>query len=358
MPRSRIYCKKCKQASLVWVGLGDTRPECPKCHQPITVPKLSTSMRSQYDSLIDDYPNISGQIKKLEEKLTRQTLQFHRKKQLLLDEIKIQIERESSLLKSIKQSWAQRQHGMIRISYMNREIYVGQSTQQALSAILNKKLESNFIQMSKGGFAVSKVEKDLLKQMRAIFDRIEKLKEKRSSLDVRELMPTSLRSLHFQILDSQEELNRLLDVQSNIKRIEKVLQSSTASSKNPVPKKSHPARSHLSIDWREAERIARDYLRSIGIHDARLTPSGRDGGVDITSKTAIAQVKWHVAQVGSPDLQSLFGIATYEKKLAIFFAQRYSPDALRWAKKTDMALFRFTASGKIQPVSPKAEQIS
>ncbi len=47
--------------------------------------------------------------------------------------------------------------------------------------------------------------------------------------------------------------------------------------------------------WQDAEDFAEDWMRRNGYPDAHKTPSGGDGGIDVISSGAIAQVKHHAA---------------------------------------------------------------
>lgn len=52
------------------------------------------------------------------------------------------------------------------------------------------------------------------------------------------------------------------------------------------------------MTWQQAELVALDWMVKNGYRDAALTRSGADGGIDITSRNAIAQVKHHIKPVG------------------------------------------------------------
>jgi outer membrane protein assembly factor BamB len=83
-----------------------------------------------------------------------------------------------------------------------------------------------------------------------------------------------------------------------------------------------------------------------GFHDAHLTMEGPDGGVDVQSTSAVAQVKAQVKPVGRPQLQQLYGIARAEDKRALFFGLGgYTPAAFTWADETGMCLFGFDLTG-------------
>lgn len=109
----------------------------------------------------------------------------------------------------------------------------------------------------------------------------------------------------------------------------------------------------------DAEEAAAVWMRHWGIADARATPPGADGGIDVVSSTAVAQVKAHVKPVGRPDLQRLQGIAASSERRALFFALAgYTPQALTWGNTVEMALFRFDLAGDPQPVNAAASELS
>lgn len=58
---------------------------------------------------------------------------------------------------------------------------------------------------------------------------------------------------------------------------------------------------------REVEQMAAVAMRGMGYPDARAAPVGPDGGVDVWSAKAVAQVKIRGAQTGLSDLQRLVG---------------------------------------------------
>jgi hypothetical protein len=103
---------------------------------------------------------------------------------------------------------------------------------------------------------------------------------------------------------------------------------------------------------REAEEAAAGWCRWLGFADAQLTPAGSDGGVDVRARSLVAQVKAHMVPIGRPDLQKLYGVATAERGLAIFFSlMAYTREAQEWADQVGMALFRFNHAGEAEPVN-------
>lgn len=88
-----------------------------------------------------------------------------------------------------------------------------------------------------------------------------------------------------------------------------------------------------------------------------VTPGSGDSGRDVVAGRAAAQVKFHAAPSGSPDVQRLSGAATgFDHKL--FYAQAYSPAAVTEADRLSVGLFVFTAAGLVAPMNEVARQVA
>lgn len=96
-------------------------------------------------------------------------------------------------------------------------------------------------------------------------------------------------------------------------------------------------------------------MRSMGFADAQETPVGPDGGVDVRSRRAIAQVKFRGAQTGRADVQRLVGARGREVLDLFFFTiAGYSARAVEYATEMDVALFTYDPTGALSPHSPAA----
>lgn len=96
------------------------------------------------------------------------------------------------------------------------------------------------------------------------------------------------------------------------------------------------------MTWQEAEMVCCDWMTRHGYPDARVTPAGADGGVDITSKKAVGQVKHHAKPVGIADVQRLYGVAVGSGRKALFFSGKgYTKQALAWARQNGVECYRF-----------------
>ena len=108
----------------------------------------------------------------------------------------------------------------------------------------------------------------------------------------------------------------------------------------------------------DAEQVAAEWMRHLGFEDARCTGAGTDGGVDVRSREAVAQVKAQLTPVGRPELQALYGVARSEGRQSLFFSlMSYTAAALTWADEVGMPLFRFDHAGLVEPVNVSAEAL-
>ena len=108
----------------------------------------------------------------------------------------------------------------------------------------------------------------------------------------------------------------------------------------------------------DAEQVAAEWMRHLGFEDARCTGSGADGGVDVRSSEAVAQVKAQLSPVGRPELQALYGVARSEGRTPLFFSlMSYTAAALTWADEVAMPLFRFDHAGTVEAVNAVAEDL-
>lgn len=114
----------------------------------------------------------------------------------------------------------------------------------------------------------------------------------------------------------------------------------------------------LIRDPHDAERLAAAWMRHWGYTDARELPVGPDGGIDVDSTGAVAQVKAHMRPIGRPDVQNLYGVATSLGKTPVFFSlTAYTREAEQWADKVGVALFRFDLQGEPEPANHVAEEL-
>jgi hypothetical protein len=126
----------------------------------------------------------------------------------------------------------------------------------------------------------------------------------------------------------------------------------------PTPRfePSRHARPVVVAEWQDAEEFAAWHLREfLGVADAKLTPPGADGGLDVRGDGVAAQVKFIAGAVTAPQVQQLVGAGLSAK--CVFYARHgYTPQAVRFADEAGVALFSFTLYGDVAPVSIPAEK--
>jgi len=122
------------------------------------------------------------------------------------------------------------------------------------------------------------------------------------------------------------------------------------------PSKGMPPRIPVE-NWKDAEELAVRYVKWLGFTDARRTKAGSDEGKDVESKRCVAQVKDHRTGATRPMLQQLFGVASAEKKIPIFFSRSYAKPAIEWGEIHGLALFKFDLHGSVTPVSDAARKL-
>ena len=103
-----------------------------------------------------------------------------------------------------------------------------------------------------------------------------------------------------------------------------------------------------------AETIAAARMREFGYSDARVTGRGADGGMNVVSARAEAQVKQESYQTGRPALQRLYGARGDDRSrdLLFFSAAGYSRQAVAYADTVGIALFTYDVLGRIAAANP------
>ena len=107
----------------------------------------------------------------------------------------------------------------------------------------------------------------------------------------------------------------------------------------------------------QAELNAQDVMRSWGFADAVATTGGSDGGIDVHSSRALAQVKWKGGVTGRPDVQNLYGArGTGSHQLFFFSASGYSDQAVQYADQVDVCLMTYDPLGAVEPANAAARR--
>ncbi|MBB6627506.1 restriction endonuclease [Nocardioides sp. KIGAM211] len=108
--------------------------------------------------------------------------------------------------------------------------------------------------------------------------------------------------------------------------------------------------------WRQAEQLAAYAMRQFGFHDAHVTNSGADGGIDVQARRMVAQVKYMSRPIGRPDVQKLVGAAD-GLPVAFFSASGFTQQAEDFAAERAIALFRITLPQSVSPLNERALQL-
>ncbi|WP_160142802.1 restriction endonuclease [Cellulomonas algicola] len=111
---------------------------------------------------------------------------------------------------------------------------------------------------------------------------------------------------------------------------------------------------------REAEEMAAHHMRQLGHPDASANPGrGADGGLDVTARHALAQVKFRGGRAGRPDLQRLYGARADRTDLELWFftGPGYSDEAVEYADRHAMVLFTFDLAGALTPANHAAAEV-
>lgn len=105
----------------------------------------------------------------------------------------------------------------------------------------------------------------------------------------------------------------------------------------------------------EAELNAAEVMRAWGYGDAVATTGGADGGIDVRSSGALAQVKWKGGVTGRPDVQRLYGArGNGGEQLFFFSASGYSEQAVAYADEVGVGLWTYEPTGGVRAVSRTA----
>jgi len=112
--------------------------------------------------------------------------------------------------------------------------------------------------------------------------------------------------------------------------------------------------------WQAAEKNAAVWMRYWGHRDAKVTQGGPDGGIDVRSSRALAQVKFEAAQVGAPAVQRLVGARGRQDHLALYFfsGAGYARPAIDYAEIMDVALFKYGLDGSMTAVNRTAKAVT
>ena len=96
----------------------------------------------------------------------------------------------------------------------------------------------------------------------------------------------------------------------------------------------------LHLDPTEFESYCVEWSHYLGYLDASVTRSTKDGGIDISSSSMVAQCKYQELPVGVKPIRELFGISQALKKKPLFFALNgYTREAVNEAEQFGVELW-------------------
>lgn len=110
--------------------------------------------------------------------------------------------------------------------------------------------------------------------------------------------------------------------------------------------------------WQHAEAVVAAHVRSLGFADARPTPAGPDGGIDVQASEAIAQVKHYSrTKVGRPVIQQIRGAAAPGTTALCYARSGFSSSARVFADATGVGLFTYDDQWTMTPASIAAQAL-
>lgn len=110
---------------------------------------------------------------------------------------------------------------------------------------------------------------------------------------------------------------------------------------------------------KDAELNAAEKMRSWGYVDAASPLHSADGGIDVRSSRALAQVKFRSVKAGRPEIQNLVGAAAGDttKVLMFFDYKGYSPQAVQYADQMGVGLYVYNTSGVVTSINGAARRL-
>lgn len=172
---------------------------------------------------------------------------------------------------------------------------------------------------------------------------------------VNEPLLAALAAIHGPQSAAELELGLQDDLRRRVREAVGALMSSPPSIANRGERRPELPAPRLVKGADAAEDFAAEFLAALGFRNVRRTPKGTDGGVDVIGDEVVAQVKFEALPTGRPAMQALYGVSVLERKAAVFFSLAgYSPQALAWAERAEIACFEFEADGSIAAKNVRA----
>jgi len=117
-------------------------------------------------------------------------------------------------------------------------------------------------------------------------------------------------------------------------------------------------RPDYNLNPRAAELHIEEWMAHWGFHDAQATPVGPDGGFDVKSKRAAAQVKFRGQATPLEQINAFHGACNSRYEFEIFVSKSgYTKPAREAADEYGMALFTLEEDGTPIPINFNAKRI-
>jgi TPR repeat protein len=114
-----------------------------------------------------------------------------------------------------------------------------------------------------------------------------------------------------------------------------------------------------NLSARDAELVAARWMVYWGYYDAKATPVGPDGGLDVIAGRALAQVKYRNVKTSRTEINEFHGSAEGSGKDELFFSlSGYTQQAIERADEKSIALFVFNDQGVPKPFNISARRIA
>jgi TPR repeat protein len=115
----------------------------------------------------------------------------------------------------------------------------------------------------------------------------------------------------------------------------------------------------FNLTPRDAELTAARWMVYWGYYDAKATPIGPDGGLDVIAGRALAQVKYRNVKTSRTEINEFHGSAEGSGKDELYFSRSgYTQNAIERADDKGIALFVFNDQGIPKPVNGFARRIA
>ena len=103
-------------------------------------------------------------------------------------------------------------------------------------------------------------------------------------------------------------------------------------------------------DADDFEEVCAEWMRKSGYPNAKRTPKGPDGGIDVIAKDAVAQAKMYSnKKVTAEEVRALIGSKVQMKKknaLLFTYGPGYTQEAVRIARQTQVLLYQLDVDGR------------